>query len=761
MPPADSFEQKKVDPRVYLGILVFRWKLIVVAFLYCLLGGVVYLQFAPKEYETRAQVMIYRDPSTQIESQTYHWSQSQTHIALLDNEAFLARVVEVLAPKWMARLGGDPEELNPKMQIQRGPGPGITLWLVIRNTHPAYARIFLREVIRQFRTQREVVKQESYGSAARVLEEELARLKDQIRQAEDDVIEFQRVNQMEYVQMKGALELGYLNELVTRQQQLSTEKWMLEVQYPKLKGQSAEAIREAMALTRETGRVGLPAATVVTGTGGDMATSTVAVAGSDRGGGAREGVEDRGWQDLRIRLNRMEQQRKDLAVHMQPDNPKLRAIDDEIAGMRKDLKLHADMEYTKVQERASAIELQLDALDEAQRRWRSSYLLASKKGSDLRHLQMAVSRLEGMYSQLYAKLNELKVDQEIKGEHFSVLNPVRSSEKPVWPDPFKILITALVAGLGTGFALAMLAYFFDDKVQSVSDVETSIGVPFLGGVPYWVHSDLVSRIRPIVSDQHRSGAAEAYRALRTNVLAAVEKAGKKIILVTSADSKEGKTLTTLNLAIMIAKTGKKVLLLDMDLRRGVLHKSFELERTPGIVDALRDRRPLSAAVMKTSHENLWFIPAGSVEKDTSELLHSVEMETLMNEVAEPYDYVLMDSAPVLRVTDTVILAGCPLVCVVYVAHANRTSKPTIRYSLDMLGDVHVIGMIVNSIEMHRISSLYYAYQYPNYAYYSYAYRYGYNYDLYDEHGRRMPTGPWSSMRRGLSRWARRTFLPSE
>ena len=133
----------------------------------------------------------------------------------------------------------------------------------------------------------------------------------------------------------------------------------------------------------------------------------------------------------------------------------------------------------------------------------------------------------------------------------------------------------------------------------------------------------------------------------------------------------------------------------------------------------------------------------------------------MSPVLEQYDYILMDSAPVLRVTDTVILAGCPLMCVVYVAHANRTSKPTIKYSLDMLGDVHVIGMIVNSIEMHRISSLYYAYQYPNYAYYSYAYRYGYNYDLYDEHGRRMPMSPWANMRRNVSRWVRRTFLPTE
>ncbi len=763
MQPTDNFEQKKVDPRVYLGIIVFRWKLIVVCFLYCLLGGVGYLEFAPKQYGTLAQIMLYRDPSTTIESQNYHWQQSQTHLALLQSEGFKARVAEKLSALWLPRLGGDPRALLPEFIVRRVVGQGITLTLSVNNTHPAYARAFLRLAIKDFQTQRELVKQASYGSASEILEEELARIKDQIRAAEDEVIEYQRVNQMEYVQAKGQLELGYLNMLVTRQQQLSTEKWMLEVQYPRLKGQSAEVLRNALAMTRDTGRVGSMndgsgSSTEGGGGGTNVFMSTSSAAVMERRDNKENAEAGQGWQSLRVQLARLEQQKKELAAFMQPENPKLRAMDDEIAALTKELKLHADLEYANIKERASAIDIQLDALEEAQRRWRNSYLMASKKGSDLRHLQMAVQRLETMYAALYSRLNDLRVEREIKAEHFSVLEPVRTGEEPAWPDPFKIIIAAIVGGIGSGLALAMLAYFFDDKVQSVTDVEATIGVPFLGGVPFWVHSDLVGRVRPIVSEEHRSGAAEAYRALRTNVLAAVEKAGKKVILVTSADSKEGKTLTSLNLALMIAKTGKKVLLLDMDLRRGVLHKSFELERTPGIVDAMNDHQPLSRVVQATRHENLWFASAGSIEKNTSELLHSTDLEAFLGEVTGQYDYLVLDSAPVLRVTDTVILAACPLVCVIYVAHANRTSKPVIRYSLDMLGDVHVIGMIVNSIEMHRISSLYYAYQYPNYAYYSYAYRYGYNYDLYDEHGRRVAQGPFMATRRAVTKWFRRTFM---
>lgn len=752
MPTPETFEQKKIDPRIYLGILIFRWKLVVICFLYFLLGGVVYLTFAPKEYSTTTTIMMYRDPSTQIESQSFRWRGDQSHVALLQSEGFRDRLVEKLASRWLKRLGGDTRELTPAYSVAQVNGPGISVQMAIRSSHPAYARAYLKEAIKEFQVQREVLKQESYGSAGRIIEDELDRLRDQIRAAEDAVIDFQRVNQMEFVQAKGTLELGYLNQLVGRQQQLSTEKWMLETQYPKLKGQSLEMIQSALSLTHAT-------AATPTSSSTNEAPGVAGDAGKAPKQDARD--EDQAVFDTRLKLAQLERQRTELAVHMQPENPKLRAVDDEIAALKKDIQLRTDLSYERVKQRSSAITYQLDALDEAQRRWRNSYLIASKKGSDLRQLQATVTRLELMYAQLQLKLNEMRVDQEIKGEHFGILQPVRTDATPAWPDPVKVLMMVLVLGVGSGLGVAMLAYFFDDKVQSVSDVETAVGVPFLGGVPFWVHGDLSTRVRPIVSDQHRSGAAEAYRALRTNVLAAAEKAGKKCILLTSADSKEGKTLTTLNLAIMIAKTGKKVLLMDMDLRRGLLHKSFEGERSPGLTDILRDHRPISDVVVKTPHENLWFAPAGSVEKNTSELLHAVDLEAWFGSVIDQYDYVMLDSAPVLRVTDTVILANCPLVCVIYVAHANKTSKPTIKYSLDMLGDVHMIGLIVNSIEMHRISSLYYAYMYPNYAYYSYAYRYGYNYDLYDEHGRRATMGPWANMRRVVTRWFRHVFLPSE
>jgi tyrosine-protein kinase Etk/Wzc len=278
-----------------------------------------------------------------------------------------------------------------------------------------------------------------------------------------------------------------------------------------------------------------------------------------------------------------------------------------------------------------------------------------------------------------------------------------------------------------------------------------------------VHSGLERTVRPLVTEENSTGAVEAYRALRTSVLAALNRMNEKIVLITSADSREGKTLTALNLSIMIAQMGKRVLLVDMDLRRGRLHRSMGMNREPGVTDALLSGRSMREFVQPTKIANLWMVPTGSSVENASELLQSTSLVGVFVDLQNDYDYVIVDTSPILRVTDTVILATQGVGVVLYVARVNHTSKPLIRYSLDMLGEARIMGLVMNSIEMHRISSLYYVYQYPNYAYYSNAYSYGYNYYNYGDEAK-----PQLSQRRAvreggdsIRNWFRRTFLSGE
>jgi tyrosine-protein kinase Etk/Wzc len=406
----------------------------------------------------------------------------------------------------------------------------------------------------------------------------------------------------------------------------------------------------------------------------------------------------------------------------------------------------------------------MEAIEAAEYQWQAKNMWVAQRQTELMRLQGVVTRFKENYETLYDKLHDLKVAEELKVEYFNLITPVSVSDHPVWPDPMRVLLVALVVGLGGGFGLAILAQIFDNKVQSIKDVEKDLGVPFLGGVPFWVHSGLEKSIRPIVTEEHSTGAVEAYRALRTMIISSLAKMNEKIFFVVSADSREGKTLTALNVAIMMAQMGKKVLLVDLDLRRGRLHRSLGAEREPGVNDVLKGEVDLRQTIVSTRIDNLSFIPSGSSIEDSAEYLQSSDLMHRIKALQEDFDYVCVDTAPVLRVTDTVIATTQGVGVVIYVARVNHTPKPLIKYSLEMLKDSRVIGLIMNSIEMHKISSLYYAYQYPNYAYYSNAYAYGYNYYYYNEtsgdHKQRQIKNYPRRGGGGFSSWFRKTFLPS-
>jgi tyrosine-protein kinase Etk/Wzc len=418
-----------------------------------------------------------------------------------------------------------------------------------------------------------------------------------------------------------------------------------------------------------------------------------------------------------------------------------------------------------MRDRKKALTTHLDAIEAAEYKWQAKDLLAAKRQSEMRRIESVVGRYERNYDTLYSRLHTMRVSEELKAEHFSVVQPPEALKKPLWPDPLKVLLMAVGLGLGLGFGLAIVSQFFDNKVQTIKDVETELGIQFLGGIPFWVHSGLEKAIRPIVTEEHASGAVEAYRALRTIIIAAMEKVNEKIILITSADSREGKTLTALNLAIVMAQMNKKVLVLDLDLRRGRLHRSLGVDKDPGITDALKERKSLREVIRPSRIDNLYVAPAGSGVEDSAELLQSSDLVSMFVDIQDDYDYLVADTSPVLRATDTVILATHGLGVVAYVARVNHTPKPLIRYSLDMLEEARVLGLIMNSIEMHKVSSLYYTYQYPNYAYYSNAYAYGYDYYHFDDttrsgrHAARRAV--WQARRRQFSRWLRNTFLPAE
>ncbi|MFO7871267.1 MAG: polysaccharide biosynthesis tyrosine autokinase [Kiritimatiellia bacterium] len=769
----ESQDQTRQDPRIYLGMLLFRWQVIAICFLYALLGAVLYINLSPQRYRTHCKVMSYRDPLLVIQKGGAGWSSLSFHRYLLTSRKLRERTARILADEWRGRFDSFEDMILP-VSVRRERGFGRLIDISVESVNEKYAAAFLKELIAQHKTEWNNIQMQSAETAGGKLEEELARLEDKIEEAEDDVIQHQRLYDIARVEARSTMEARYLESLMARRSALTTELMLLEAKFPELEKASAAVLSHVRRLMRETGEIEPAREGRAADDGlGDETERPLGPAAFPGETPAEirlertEPEEVRGYRELRIKLTSLEQREAQLARNLKPEHPRLEQIRAEIKRVRQQLEFAAKVEMSKLKDRRDALLITINALETAEENWKGSNLLASKRRAELRRIADRVNRFENNYHTLYARLHDMRVEEELKSEHFHIHEPVTTADRPVWPDPAKILFMAVVLGLGSGLGLAVVAQVMDNKVQTIADVEQEIGAPFLGGVPYWVHAGLEKSIRPIVTEEHSSGAVEAYRNLRTNLLASLAKRNEKIVMFTSADSREGKTLTVLNTGIMIAEMGKRVLLVDFDLRRGRLHRALAEEKQPGMSDVLMGKCSLRETVIETRIENLHFVPCGKSQHSTAEVLQAADLNEMFVNVQDDYDYILWDTSPVLRITDASIIAGKKVAPVVYVTRVNHTPKPMVKYSLDMLKDVTVLGFILNSIEMHRISSLYYAYQYPSYAYYSNAYRYGYDYHYhygYGEYG-----GRGRSRRRGgylgsrihdMKEWFRETFLPT-
>ncbi len=763
----------KVDVRIYIGILFLRWKLIILCFLLCMLAGVLYIQHADKEYETKCSVMVWHDPNLVVANTSDPLGALSMHAKMLQSRELKTKVVNKLKDEWGKDVGSISKMMLP-VQVEGVRGLKLVLNITVTSPDPVYGSTFTSNLVVIHKADTELMRSDSINSAAKILDTELARMEGEITKAEDDMINYMRLNQIPYVKAAATMESRYLEALMERYNQLSTELMLMEAQYPVLEGVGPAVVRNVFRLNRATGEVRAKLLTIAVGAAaaddadpGITMTreETIPDVFSDDDATPEELAQERGWHDLRFRLAQLRVQEKELVDKLQPEHPKLKAVKKEITTLQQKLGMASGLEMARLRDRHQALRIELDALEKARYQWQSKNLLASKKQANYRRKQNVVKRVEKMYQTLYSRSNEIKVSEELKSERFRLFGEIVTDDVPVWPDPIKILLVAVVLGLGSGVGLALTAYALDNKVQSITDVESVLGLTFLGGIPFWAHGKLETSVRPIVTEEHSMGAVEAYRALRTSVLAAANKIGENIVVITSADSKEGKTLTALNLAIMTAQAGSKTLLVDMDLRRGRLHRSLAIERAPGVTDALKDGLKLRDVVRQTRHENLWFVPTGETHDNVAELLHASDIKSFFSSASEEYDYIIIDTSPVLRVTDSAIIATQGLGAIVYVAHSNRTPKPLISYSLEVIRDANIIGVVINGIEMHKISSLYYSYIYPNYAYYSNAYAYGYDYGYYYGDGKgpsggRKP-GAWASLSRTVVKWLQHTFLPMD
>ncbi|BAO56722.1 GumC family protein [Nonlabens marinus] len=312
--------------------------------------------------------------------------------------------------------------------------------------------------------------------------------------------------------------------------------------------------------------------------------------------------------------------------------------------------------------------------------------------------------VEAIYLYLFQKKEETAISLAVTAPKAKIVDSALVADQPISPKPSIILLGALIVGLLIPFAFIYLKGLFYDKIENRKDVTRKLpSVPFLGEVP-----KLASDEADKIAKNDRSVLAESFRILRTNLqykIAALEKTDKApIIIVTSSVKGEGKTFVSFNLAMTMANSGKKVLLLGGDIRNPQLHRYLQKgsKSLNGVTEFLVYPEYKAEEFIHTSddNENLHIMLSGAIPPNPAELWLSDRVEDLLDYARNNYDLVIIDSAPSMLVTDTLLISDKADVTV-YVSRANYTEKPLLDFVSDTIesGKLKNVAIVLNNVKI--------------------------------------------------------------
>jgi capsular exopolysaccharide synthesis family protein len=338
----------------------------------------------------------------------------------------------------------------------------------------------------------------------------------------------------------------------------------------------------------------------------------------------------------------------------------------------------------------------------------------NRKNVNFSILQREAEGERHVYNALLQQEKEMRVVSNSRANNVQLMDPAEVPGGPYTPNHGRDWLMALVLGLALGVAFAYTVEYLDDTVKIPDDVTRRLRLPLLGLVPAVAGSNVPVLLNPVPHDF-----GEAFRSLRTSLVFTNGTDGRRMIAVTSTQPLEGKTTTACNLAVALALGGSRVMLIDADMRRPGLHRTMGLQNEVGLSHVLTGQARVREAVQRTSEPNLYVMTAGRTPPNPSELLSSARMQNLVaNLQAGPFDWVIIDTPPVLAVTDAVIVA--PYVSgLVFVIGAEMTRRAHAERAIETIqsGRPNIIGAVLNRVDLNRNKyyySRYYGYHYKSY-----------------------------------------------
>jgi polysaccharide biosynthesis transport protein len=741
-----------------IAIILGRRKAIVVlAFLLGIALAVLLLLFSQKEYSSTATIEINKESGNELgmvdlsgiasglggENDANMDLLTQQAVIMSDNTAL--NVIERLkldnTPPYSipANKGGQESDLSRErgLPLERAPLQRDRLLGMFRSrlrvslikgtrlidvtytdTDSSRSTAIANAVVDAYMNEYTQARYQASSRASSWLANELTDLKDRVASSQAKVDQFQRDSGLTGVTISATTgKRGEPGSVSTSSENVPLER-LIELNRNLTNAEVSRIAKEAIYRMTETQDpdvvLGIGSSALVSGPGADSSLS-------------------HGSSDLTL-LQQLRQQKAQLTVDLAASsvkygakNPAILQLQNQNAAIDAQIRAELDRIRTRAKNDLDLAQLAESGIRQQIGVQEQEVNKVTEKADQLVLLQEEALSSRDIYQDLYSKLEEASVTAGMKASNVTLVNPARTPSRPSSPRKTLTLGLGGVLGLLFGLMAAFVWDHFDDSIKTPEQVEQITSLPLIGAIPNFAQKQSTagkygltqkapeaqeSKSSSWLTRAPRSHISEAYRTLRTSLLLTRIDNPPKVMLIMSGSPSEGKSTTCLNTAVAFAMRGDRVLYLDADLRRPRAHITFGCANDSGLSNCLTGGMHFEDALKRHPEvENLFLLPAGPHPPNPSELLGSKRFADLMGELKQHFDYVFVDSPPVLLVTDAQLLSSVADGYVL-VLRADKTTKRALQRSLALMRatGTSALGIVVNALDANSAS-------YSGYGYY--------------------------------------------